>query len=116
MFSICFCSHRSRPYSFGLGKRSVDEEPNDDLPNEVDQGTYDAFDQYDDSAGTAYYPVNGTAARGTVKWETGRHLLPARPTLHRISETESATGCLYSHFIAPRAASNIKYLNNTSPN
>ncbi|XP_045778242.1 allatostatin-A [Maniola jurtina] len=40
---------RSRPYSFGLGKRSVDEEQVDDFPNELDQGTYDVFDQYDDT-------------------------------------------------------------------
>ncbi|NP_001037036.1 allatostatin A preprohormone precursor [Bombyx mori] len=43
---------RSRPYLFGLGKRSAGaEQLDDDISNEADQNTLDElFDQYDDSA------------------------------------------------------------------
>ncbi|XP_039748361.1 helicostatins [Pararge aegeria] len=40
---------RSRPYSFGLGKRSIDVDQTEEFPNEMDQGSYDVFDQYDDT-------------------------------------------------------------------
>lgn len=50
---IVFVDLRSRPYSFGLGKRSVeDDQSNEEFPMDIDQPTLtDIFEQYDEMPG-----------------------------------------------------------------
>lgn len=48
-----------RPYDFGLGKRSIDEDAiTDDDTNEVDQEALaDILDQYDDNTGNKFLKI-----------------------------------------------------------
>jgi hypothetical protein len=50
--------YRSRPYSFGLGKRSADEDSSGEELGSDEQTLADLFDQYEDSPGKQYIHTN----------------------------------------------------------
>lgn len=50
IFNVSFA--RSRPYSFGLGKRSIDEDAEDNFTNQINQATQPEVYEYDEMPGT----------------------------------------------------------------
>lgn len=54
---ITFC-YRSRPYSFGLGKRSVEDESDEEVSNDITQNALPDLIEYDETPGNLVLYLN----------------------------------------------------------